>query len=118
MIDLAKLIKDAREKANLTQSELGGLVDCTWDHISKIERGQKKPSPKIFEKMLNILSIDVPQNFKEIINKDTQYRTDFLQSVINNLRYLNESDTVVLTDLIESLAQKNKKINLKRKSLD
>ncbi len=113
MINLSKLIKDAREQKKLTQTELGSLVGCTWDHISKIERGIKKPSPKIFEKILNILSLSIPENIKTIINHDTQYKSDLLQIIFKHLPYLDEKDASIVHNLVEILALKNKAISKK-----
>lgn len=53
------IIKTAREKMQLSQTELAEKVGCTQTHISSLERGQKSASPKMAKEIAEILSINV-----------------------------------------------------------
>ncbi|MFD2612409.1 helix-turn-helix domain-containing protein [Paenibacillus gansuensis] len=55
-----KIIKYYREKAGLTQSQLGEGI-CSDTHISKIERGLTDYSPEITRLLSQRLGIDIPQ---------------------------------------------------------
>ncbi|WP_341357431.1 helix-turn-helix transcriptional regulator [Rossellomorea sp. y25] len=53
-----KIIKYYREKAKLTQKELGGGI-CSITHLSKIERGLTECSTETIEHIANRLGIDI-----------------------------------------------------------
>jgi len=108
MIEIGRIIKNAREKANLTQAELGGMVECTWHHISKIERGEKYPSLRTLEKIFNVLSVEIPDDIKLLLDKDNQFKTELLQDFLSHLKYFTERDASVLSNLFSNMSDKNK----------
>ncbi|AZU61644.1 helix-turn-helix domain-containing protein [Neobacillus mesonae] len=60
-----KIIKFYREKANLTQEELGRGI-CSVTHISKIERGITEYSPEIAFLLAKRLGIDIQSELKRL----------------------------------------------------
>lgn len=56
---IAKKIKLARKKANLTQEELAEKVGISAKQISRIEIATYSPSLSTFLKLVNILNIDI-----------------------------------------------------------
>lgn len=49
-------LREMREKAGLTQSELAELVGCSRSHISRLEDGLRKGSPWFLAHLAKVLS--------------------------------------------------------------
>jgi DNA-binding XRE family transcriptional regulator len=54
---LGKRIKSIREARNITQVKLAELADCDVRTIQRIENGEQFPSPTLFVKIINGLTI-------------------------------------------------------------
>lgn len=52
MIAIGSKIKEARERAHLTQEELAEIIDISPTHMSVIERGVKTPKLDTFVKIV------------------------------------------------------------------
>ena len=57
MIAIGSRIKEARERAHLTQEELAEKVDISPTHMSVIERGVKTPKLDTFVKIVKALNL-------------------------------------------------------------
>ncbi|MBO5129873.1 MAG: helix-turn-helix transcriptional regulator [Oscillospiraceae bacterium] len=57
MIAIGSKIKEARERAHLTQEELAEIVDISPTHMSVIERGVKTPKLDTFVRIVNALNL-------------------------------------------------------------
>ena len=57
MIAIGSRIKEARERAHLTQEELAEKVDISPTHMSVIERGIKTPKLDTFVKIVKALNL-------------------------------------------------------------
>ena len=57
MIAIGCRIKEARERAHLTQEELAEKVDISPTHMSVIERGVKTPKLDTFVKIVKALNL-------------------------------------------------------------
>ena len=57
MIAIGSKIKEARERAHLTQEELAEIVDISPTHMSVIERGIKTPKLDTFVRIVNALKL-------------------------------------------------------------
>ena len=57
MVAIGSRIKEARERAHLTQEELAEIVDISPTHMSVIERGVKTPKLDTFVKIVNALHL-------------------------------------------------------------
>ena len=57
MIAIGSKIKEARERAHLTQEELAEIIDISPTHMSVIERGVKTPKLDTFVKNVKALNL-------------------------------------------------------------
>ena len=57
MIVIGSKIKEARERAHLTQEELAEIIDISPTHMSVIERGVKTPKLDTFVKIVKALNL-------------------------------------------------------------
>ena len=57
MKDYRKIIKQAREKAGLSQNQLSKQLGLTQTFLSEIERGRKNPSLEQFFRICEALDI-------------------------------------------------------------
>lgn len=57
MIAIGSKIKEARERAHLTQEELAEIVDISPTHMSVIERGVKTPKLDTFVRIVKALNL-------------------------------------------------------------
>ena len=57
MIAIGSKIKEARERAHLTQEELAEIIDISRTHMSVIERGVKTPKLDTFVKIVKALNL-------------------------------------------------------------
>ena len=57
MIAIGSKIKEARERAHLTQEELAEIIDISPTHMSVIERGVKTPNLDTFVKIVKALNL-------------------------------------------------------------
>ncbi|ERJ84511.1 DNA-binding helix-turn-helix protein [Peptostreptococcaceae bacterium oral taxon 113 str. W5053] len=60
---LLNRLKEARNRFNLNQSELGKLVGVSRQTISAIERGDYSPSVSLALKIAKVFSVDVEDIF-------------------------------------------------------
>lgn len=60
-------IKQARENANITQSELAASVGCTMQHIGAIERGIKTPRLDTFIQIACILQVPADLLLQDVL---------------------------------------------------
>ena len=57
IIAIGSKIKEARERAHLTQEELAEIIDISPTHMSVIERGVKTPKLDTFVKIVKALNL-------------------------------------------------------------
>ena len=57
MIAIGSKIKEARERAHLTQEDLAEIIDISPTHMSVIERGVKTPKLDTFVKIVKALNL-------------------------------------------------------------
>ena len=65
-IIVGNVIKQYREKKNLSQEVLSGLADIGRTHLSAIERGERKPTLETFYKISQSLEISSSELMKAI----------------------------------------------------
>lgn len=78
---IAQKIKQARIKANLTQSELAEKVDLSTQHISRIESGYYIPSLASFFKIISVLSLDLHEFGYNITSTDSQAKDELIDII-------------------------------------
>jgi transcriptional regulator with XRE-family HTH domain len=60
-MNVARNIKKYREMRDITQEELASKTDVTQEHISRIERGTKKPSFELAARIAKALDVTTDQ---------------------------------------------------------
>lgn len=71
-------IKQARENANITQSELAVAVGCTMQHIGAIERGVKTPRLDTFVQIACILDVSADLLLQDVLPRTSDlFGTEF-----------------------------------------
>lgn len=107
MSQLGKAIQSFREKAGLTQGELGDLIEVSQQTIAKWEGGKSNPRPKALERLIDALKIDGRQlremRISSTIDPFPYTPTEILAEMmlmdpeINNLRDMDrEGDSSLL----------------------
>lgn len=59
MNKIGEVLREAREKAGLTQMELSSKVGVTRAYYADVERGRYTPSLKVLSKLAEVLGIDL-----------------------------------------------------------
>ena len=110
MIKLSTIIKETRLNKNITQQHLADMVDCSRNHLSKIERGEIYPSGHLLERILDKLEI-------KITAFDTN-KNEFIQKITPSLKWLTTDDLDTISDLIKirSIKRKNQNKLTKKRS--
>lgn len=62
-INLGKRIKALREERNLTQPELGALIDKDYQALGRIENGRVNPSSFIVHQIARALNVTMNEIF-------------------------------------------------------
>ncbi|MBE6584106.1 MAG: helix-turn-helix transcriptional regulator [Ruminococcaceae bacterium] len=68
---VGKVIRNYREKSNLSQDVVSGLADIGRTHLSAIERGVRKPTLETFFKLAEALNIE-PHKLLKLIEDELQ----------------------------------------------
>lgn len=77
---LASVVKDAREKINISQRELSRITGIDNNTIAKIEKGErKKPNVLSLKKLSSVLNISL-----EMLMELCDYSKEEIESTINN----------------------------------
>lgn len=80
---IAKVIKNARRNAKLTQAELAEKIGISEKHLSKIETGKNYPALDTFFRIINILNLSLGDfGFNNLA--ETYPNKEFLQKIINS----------------------------------
>ena len=96
---IGEVIAEAREKANLSQRQLAKLAGINSSGLSKIEAGERDPSPKILRKISK--HIDVNYNdlmYQMGLGIEVSPLNPFIKDYYSNLKgsELNEAEINVL----------------------
>jgi putative transcriptional regulator len=57
LLSFGTWLKDRRKKLDLTQFDLADRVGCSEDTIQKIERGERRPSKQIAQRLAECLRV-------------------------------------------------------------
>jgi transcriptional regulator with XRE-family HTH domain len=58
---LAQLLRDLRQSRKVTLREAADGLDIDPSHLSRLERGEKKPSPELRDRVAHYYRIDVDE---------------------------------------------------------
>lgn len=103
---VAKKIKELREKAKLSQSELAERAGITSSAISMIEGGQRSPSLVVIKKISEAFNMTVSELTGEKASKNTNNDVQMFFRKYSELNDLDESDQRIIKNLIKSLKDK------------
>lgn len=89
-MNIGEAIRTLRKNKLMNQEEFSASVGITQSYLSLIEKGHKKPSLEVLQKMANILNTPLPVLFwfginKEDVSEDKKYVYDILKPSIDNL---------------------------------
>lgn len=76
-MDIGSKIRDLREDADLTQSDMAALIPMNQSNYSKIERNVQDPSMFQLKRIAEILSIDLNELF-ELKDVSSTYSDDLI----------------------------------------
>ena len=114
---LGKNLKTLRQNSQLTQEELGALIKIEHKMISKIETGSSFASAQTIEDLCKVFKI-LPENlFKanfEINKQDIKTKKALLDSLFENLEYLDKETIEFLTNVIYSILNNYDKTRIKK----
>ena len=65
---IGRRIKEAREKAGLTQKELGKLCNVTGSAITNYENETSHPKEPVLYRLLEVLHVDANFLFQDVVN--------------------------------------------------
>lgn len=94
---LGRVISTARKQKNLSQKELGDLLNVSNKAVSKWENGEATPRPETLIKLCDILEL----NKTEILGFDQKYDSKEIDSL--------KSENSKLKNQIESINKKTEK---------
>lgn len=88
---VGSLIKKLREEKKLSQLELAELLPggyiCTREHLGRIERGEKEPTPHIINKLIAALGLSDAEFYNMLHGTDmTKFENDFSQIWITGFK--------------------------------
>lgn len=72
-VELGKRLREARNKAGLTQEQLAEIADVGVMYLGEIERGVKMPSMKIFIKVIEALNISADYILRNELPSGKEY---------------------------------------------
>ena len=94
-IKIGKFIAECRKKANLTQMQLGEMLNVTDRAVSKWENGRAMPDSSIMLDLCGVLGISV---------------TDLLNGEVVSMENTNQKNEQLLLDMAKEVERKNKTI--------
>lgn len=75
-------IKQLRNKRNLTLQELGEKINFNYSNLSKIERGERKPTLELLEQLADFFDVKVAYFFgeeqplpRELVDRGVEWMT-------------------------------------------
>lgn len=97
-------IKEARERLDLTQTELGKLVGVTGSAITNYEKETSHPKEPVIYKLLEVLDVDANYLFQDCMKKnvyaDTATPEEF-EKIIKKYRALDERGRKMVDSALE-----------------
>lgn len=99
-----KLIYELRKKKNLTQKELGDLINYTDKNISKWERGISFPNnPNVINKLAEVFEVSVEELMYgelRVENNELEIRENFAKQFKNNYNKYRKNIFIILVSFL------------------
>lgn len=97
-VELGKKLREARNKAGLTQEALAEKADIGVMYLGEIERGVKMPSMKIFIKIIIALDISADYVLRDELPSDREYVLDDVTEKLSKLTPQQRKGAVEILD--------------------
>ncbi len=97
-VELGKRLREARNKAGLTQEQLAEIADVGVMYLGEIERGVKMPSMKIFIKVIEALNISADYILRNELPSGKEYVFDEVTEKLSKLTPQQRKGAVEILD--------------------
>ena len=87
---LGEKIKLLRKGKKISQEELANMLKINRNYLSRIETGKSEPTSSVLKNIAKIFNIDL-NSLLDINNNDIE-NTDKIKYIVENCKYLNDSD--------------------------
>lgn len=99
--EIGTLLRNLRLRRGLSQFDLASASGINNSYLSRIENGERRPSPKILKRFSEILQYP----YDELVVKSGILSEDFVRSTTPAVRMGGDSTTAALQQLIQNLQQ-------------
>ena len=106
---LGEKIKLLRKGKKISQEELANMLKINRNYLSRIETGKSEPTSSVLKNIAKIFNIDL--NFLLDINNNDIENTDKIKYIVENCKYLNDSDLDFIVRIISIMREEYVKIN-------
>lgn len=106
---LGEKIKLLRKGKKISQEELANMLKINRNYLSKIETGKSEPTSSVLKNIAKIFNIDL-NSLLDINNNDIE-NTDKIKYIVENCKYLNDSDLDFIVRIISIMREEYVKIN-------
>ena len=98
-VELGMKLREARNKAGLTQEQLAEKADIGVMYLGEIERGVKMPSMKIFIKLIEALDISADYILRNELPSGKEY---VLDEITEKLASLTPKQRKAAVDILDA----------------
>jgi ribosome-binding protein aMBF1 (putative translation factor) len=104
----ARAVKDARERAGMSQAALAEAVSSSLDHIGKLERGKYLPGLQVARQLIKTLGLDANAllDAKPRKRKASRQRLEKEAAMLRLIETLDDRSLDTATDLLEVVASR------------
>lgn len=106
---LGEKIKLLRKGKKISQEELANMLKINRNYLSRIETGKSEPTSSVLKNIAKIFNIDL-NSLLDINNNDIE-NTDKIKYIVENCKYLNDSDLDFIVRIISIMKEEYVKIN-------
>ncbi len=106
---LGEKIKLLRKGKKISQEELANMLKINRNYLSRIETGKSEPTSSVLKNIAKIFNIDL-NSLLDINNNDIE-NIDKIKYIVENCKYLNDSDLDFIVRIISIMREEYVKIN-------
>ena len=106
---LGEKIKLLRKGKKISQEELANMLKINRNYLSRIETGKSEPTSSVLKNIAKIFNIDL-NSLLDINNNDIE-NTDKIKYIVENCKYLNDSDLDFIVRIISIMKEEYVKRN-------
>ena len=96
---LGKRISFYRTKSNLTQEDLAAKVNCSREHIVRIENGTKIPSISVLVEIANALSVSADELLLDCLEHSSSANSELHRLLLD----CNETEQAIILRIAKEL---------------